>query len=171
MQIITLIPAAGKGSRFGMPKVDASYNGISFAQRIIDTLEEAGLTDYYLLRDLDTPDMQTTLRHGMRLAITEGRIPDGWLIWPVDHPTVKAATVMTLASIFERKSNSVIIPRNGGRNGHPILIPGALLIPAQPDPLGLKGIIHSSGFPILYADVDDVGILFNFNTPEDMAYA
>lgn len=170
MKIIAIIPAAGKGSRFGMPKVDASYNGISFAQMIINTLKAAGIEDYILVRDIETPDMLATLRIGMQRALQQQERPDGWLIWPVDHPTVKASTVSIMVQVFTEKANSVIIPRNQGKNGHPILLPGALVIPDQPQPLGLKGVIIQSGFPQLCIDVDDVGILFNFNTPEDVIY-
>jgi len=170
MKIIAVIPAAGKGTRFGMPKVDASYNGIAFSEMIINTLKEAGLDDFVLVRDIETPDMLATIKAGMQKAVSEQGNPDGWLIWPVDHPTVKASTIQILVSIFTKKSNSVIIPRNQGKNGHPIIIPSALVIPDKAEPLGLKGIIMQSGFPVFYPDLDDVGILFNFNTPEDVVY-
>ncbi|MFO7660375.1 MAG: NTP transferase domain-containing protein [Candidatus Cloacimonadaceae bacterium] len=170
MKIIAIIPAAGKGTRFGMPKVDASYNGISFAEMIKNTLTEAGISAIYLIRDVETPDMLATIKTGMQRALREQERPDGWLIWPVDHPTVKAGTIQMLVSVFAAKANSVIIPRHQNQNGHPILIPGALVIPDQTEPLGLKGVILKSGFPQHYIDVDDVGILFNFNTPEDVIY-
>jgi len=170
MKIIAVIPAAGKGSRFGMPKVDASYNGIAFSQMIINTLQEAGIDDYVLVRDIETPDMLATIRVGMQKALSGQDRPDGWLIWPVDHPTVKASTIRILVKVFEEKANSVIIPRNQDKNGHPIIIPGVMVIPDKTEPMGLKGIIMQSGFPVQHLNVDDVGILFNFNTPEDVQY-
>jgi len=170
VKIVALIPASGKGTRFGMPKVDASYNGISFAEMIRNTLTEARISDIYLIRDIETPDMLATLKTGMQRALHEQERPDGWLIWPVDHPTVRSSTIRMLVNVFTDKANSVIIPRHQNQNGHPILVPGALVIPEQPDPLGLKGVILKSGFPVFHIDVDDVGILFNFNTPEDVVY-
>ncbi len=171
MKLAAIIPAAGKGRRFGMPKVDAEYNGITFAQRIISTLQEAGFADYVLVRDVETPDMLASVRWGMQKALSENERPDGWLVWPVDHPTVRVTTIIALAGIFAKNSNSVIIPRHQGRSGHPVLLPGAFSIPDKPNPLGLKGVIMESHFPLVFADVDDVGILFNFNTPEDVHYA
>lgn len=170
MNIIAIIPAAGKGNRFGMPKVDASYNGITFAQKIISTLSEAGIERYILVRDVETPDMLSSIRWGAQKALSEQSEPDGWLIWPVDHPTVKAPTIRILTEVFAKNNNSVIIPRNQGRSGHPVLLPGAFVFPDKPEPLGLKGLIMQSAFPLLFVDVDDVGILFNFNTPEDVKY-
>jgi CTP:molybdopterin cytidylyltransferase MocA len=171
MKLTAIIPAAGKGSRFGMPKVDALYNGIAFSQMIINTLSEAGIENYVLVRDVETPDMLASVRWGMQKALSEQEYPDGWIVWPVDHPTVKATTILTLKEIFTHKSNSVIVPRHQGRGGHPVMLPGAFSIPDKPNPLGLKGVIMESHFPLVFADVDDVGILFNFNTPEDVHYA
>jgi molybdenum cofactor cytidylyltransferase len=168
--IIAIIPAAGKGSRFGMPKVDATYNGITFSNMIISTLEEAGIAKHILVRDVETSDMLATIRIGMQRAQKEYGSPDGWLIWPVDHPTVRQATIEMLVSSFAENRNSIIIPRNQDKNGHPIIIPGSMVIPDRSNPLGLKGIIMDSGFPVLHLNVDDVGILFNFNTPEDVVY-
>jgi CTP:molybdopterin cytidylyltransferase MocA len=170
MKIVTIIPAAGRGQRYGMPKVDASYNGITFAQRIISSLNEAGMTDYVLVRDLRTHDMLDSIKWGMDKYLAEHERPDGWLVWPVDHPVVKATTVSILAKVFETKLNSVIIPRFHGSNGHPIIVPGSLVIPDKRQPLGLKGVIIESGFPAHYVNVDDVGVLFNFNTTDDVVY-
>ena len=170
MNIIAIIPAAGKGARFGTPKVDAMYNSVTFSQKILQTLEEIGIAKHLIIRDIDTPDMLASLRWGMQKILSEQENPDGWLIWPVDHPTVKPDTIRILASVFETNSNSVIIPRYQSKNGHPIIVPGFLCIPDKPEPLGLKGIIMQSGFPVKYVNVDDVGILFNFNTPEDVTY-
>ena len=170
MQIITLIPASGKGSRFGSPKVDALYNGVSFLQMILNTLRDAGLLNCYVLRDLETPDMLATVRYGMQRALRDASLPDGWLIWPVDHPLVKPATVLALLKDFAEKRNSVLIPRHQGRNGHPIILPGSFTIPQTDNPDGLKGVISQAHYPIGYVEVDDAGILVNINTPEDILY-
>jgi CTP:molybdopterin cytidylyltransferase MocA len=167
MKIVAIIPAAGRGERFGMPKVDANYKGITFAQRIISTLQEAGWTDYVLVRDIRTRDMQESIRLGMEKYLSEHERPDGWLIWPVDHPIVKASTITILASVYSEKRTFVIVPRFQGSNGHPIIVPGALTIPKEQNPRGLKGVIIESIYPILQVYVDDVGVLFNFNTPKD----
>jgi CTP:molybdopterin cytidylyltransferase MocA len=168
MHIIALIPAAGKGSRFGMPKVDALYNSISFSRKVLLTLQKAGIKDSILIRDIDTPDMLSSIRWGMKKALSEIGTPDGWLIWPVDHPTVSAETILTLTSEFEQKNNAIIIPCHNSRNGHPIILPGFFTIPEENNPIGLKGVILLSHIPIEYVEVDDPGILHNINTPEDV---
>jgi CTP:molybdopterin cytidylyltransferase MocA len=170
MKVAAIIPAAGQGERFGMPKVDAQYNGISFAQRIINTLQEAGLAEYVLVRDVKTDDMLGSIKWGMEQYLASNARPDGWLIWPVDHPVVTATTITILTTIFADKQNSVIIPRCQGSNGHPILVPGSLVIPDKPQPLGLKGVILESGFSMRYVNVNDVGVLFNINTTDDVVY-
>ena len=170
MQIIALIPAAGKGSRYGMPKVDAMFNGITFSQMILNTLQSAGIEENLIIRDIDTPDMLGSLKYGMNAYQAQGVHPDGWLIWPVDHPTIKIETIIFIMSIFASHANSIVIPRHAGKNGHPIMLPGSLVIPEQEFANGLKDVIMLSHFPVHFAEVDDPGILVNINTPEDVKY-
>ena len=170
MQIVALIPAAGKGSRYGMPKVDALYNGLSFSQCIVNTLQEAGINDKIVIRDIDTPDMLASLKAGIRTYLFNNALPDGWLIWPVDHPAVKIHTVQLMLKVFALRDNSIIIPRYSGKSGHPIIIPSTLVIPDQPLPNGLKDVIQLSHFPVHFVEVEDPGILVNINKPEDVKY-
>jgi CTP:molybdopterin cytidylyltransferase MocA len=170
MQIIALIPAAGKGSRFGMPKVDAGYNGISFSEKILKTLSESGIDKSIVIRDIETPDMLASLKVGMYSFQSQNVHPDGWLIWPVDHPTVRADTVRFMIKVFSTRTNSIIIPRHDNQNGHPIIIPASLVIPDQYQPNGLKDVIMLSHLPVHFIEVDDPGILVNINYPEDVNY-
>jgi CTP:molybdopterin cytidylyltransferase MocA len=170
MHIIALIPAAGKGSRYGMPKVDALYNGITFSQMILNTLQSAGIETSYIIRDIETPDMLASLKVGMNTFHSQAVHPDGWLIWPVDHPTVKAETVKLLIQFFATHTNSVIIPCHNSHSGHPIIIPASLALPDYPLPNGLKDVIMLSHFPVHHVEVDDPAILHNINTPEEVHY-
>lgn len=170
MQIVALIPAAGKGNRFGMPKVDANYNGISFSEKILATLRESGIKEHLVIRDVETPDMFATIKYGMKSILSKGIHPDGWLIWPVDHPAVQIGTIRFMIKVFSIHSNSIIIPRHNARNGHPIIIPASLAFPEDAPPNGLKDIILQSLLPVHFIEVEDPGILININTPEDVIY-
>jgi CTP:molybdopterin cytidylyltransferase MocA len=170
MLIYALIPANGKGSRFGMPKVDAVYNGLTFAQMIENTLIAAGDFPGLIIRDVDTPDMLSSLRYGMQQTKSAGINPDGWLIWPVDHPFVQPGTLLSMREAFQLYPDSVIIPRFNNKNGHPIIIPASLEISHPEHAHGLKEIIRFSGKNIQHVDVPDGGINKNVNTPEDVNY-
>lgn len=170
MDIIAIIPAAGKGTRFGMPKVDANFNGLTFAERILFVLALAGIEKFALVRDVETPDMLASIRYGMQQALKEYARPDGWLIFPVDHPMVREDTIRLLREEFSSHRNSITIPRHKGKSGHPILLPGSFSIEEEANPLGLKGLIIKSVHPVHYVEVEDEGILRNFNTPEDVIY-
>jgi molybdenum cofactor cytidylyltransferase len=170
MQLVALIPAAGKGSRYGMPKVDAMYNGITFSEMILNTLRESGIESCHVIRDIETPDMLASIKHGIKEITEAGINPDGWLIWPVDHPTVKPDTIRFMSKIFEFRHNSIVIPRYESKNGHPIIIPAILAIPDQSPVNGLKEVIMLSHLPVHFVEVNDPGILVNINTPEDVKY-
>lgn len=170
MDIIAIIPAAGKGTRFGMPKVDANFNGLTFAERILFVLALAGIEKFALVRDVETPDMLASIRYGMQQALKEYARPDGWLIFPVDHPMVREDTIKLLQEEFSTRLNSIVIPRCRGKSGHPVILPGCFTIEEEANPLGLKGLIINSAFPVHYVEVEDEGILRNFNTPEDVIY-
>ena len=170
MIVFCLVPAAGKGTRFGMPKVDAMLEGSTFSQTIMETLRHTNTHDYLIIRDIDTPDMLSSIRYGMHKVIYNGTHPDGWLIWPVDHPLVKAATVNMLIETFRNYPNSVIIPQYGGKAGHPVIIPASMKIPDGTFSSGLKEIITLSGVSVHHIEVDDPAINENMNTPGDVHY-
>lgn len=64
--LIAIILAAGKGVRFGMPKLNALFRGKSFLQCIVDTLAAADCQDVFIAKELETPDMLSTLRYAIR---------------------------------------------------------------------------------------------------------
>lgn len=177
MQIYALILANGKGTRYGMPKVDAVFNGLTFLQHIETTLAQAKVDDYLVIRDVETPDMLGSIRYGMHQIMTRGVWPGGWLIWPVDHPFIKAETITALIECHRANPKSVVIPQCHStdgtpafRRGHPIILPGGLIVPNVDYPNGLKSMLEKAKLSTCYISVDDPAILANINTPEDVHY-
>ncbi len=168
-KVHAIILAAGKGIRFGMPKVDAFYRGNSFLDCILNTLENAGIRDVFVARDLDTPDMLSSLRH----AINElnASCPDAYLVFPVDHPAVQTATVQSLLDAFIRTPDAIIRPVYQGKAGHPIIIPKALNVFQEGIEGGLAQIIKTSHLPVVDITTNDMAILRNINLPEDLNLA
>lgn len=96
----------------------------------------------------------------------------GALIHAVDFPLVRAKTFRALAAAFhagEMPAELIFVPRQGGRRGHPVLMGRsvwpevAALGPDDP----LRGVVHADPGRIREVEVDDPGIHFNMNHPED----
>ncbi len=165
-EIIAIIPASGKGSRFGSPKAVALLEGKTFAETIIGTLKAAGLRSIHLASYADTDDMLATLRRARQELKDSGAA--GYLIFPVDFPFVTADSVLRMMACFRKMPDKVVRPLHKGAPGHPVIIPAALDLDADDHGKGLRGIIQSSGIEVTDLAVGDPGILRNINTPNDM---
>ncbi len=165
-EIIAIIPASGKGERFGMPKADAVLNGQPFIEHIQSTLQEAGVGKVFVARDYDTPDMLSTIK----LAVEE-LSPNqalGYLIFPVDHPFVSTLTISSLCDAFLAMPDAVFRPSFNGSIGHPIVIPAWLDLAADDFGQGLAGIIRSQVCSVIDLPVDDDAVQRNVNYPKDL---
>jgi len=163
--IIAIIPASGKGARFGMPKVNASFRGRSFCDHIISCLSDAGINDYRVANYPEATDML----HSIQIAIKElcPPLPNAFLIYPVDHPLVLASTITKLYSAHRRYPSAIIKPLFKNRSGHPIIVPGDMDFDASVEG-GLRALIRACGKMIVYVETDDMGILQNINSPKDL---
>jgi len=180
-QVIAIILASGKGTRFGMPKAEAGYNGVSFLERISTTLQEAGILHVHIAQGYDTPDMLSTLKQAVA-ELEKGWIPasagttssskppyySGYLIFPVDFPFVSSETVKKLIEAHDKQPDAVIRPCYYGFSGHPIIIPATLDIYTDDHGKGLKGVILFSGKPVNDIQVYDEGIHKNINYQKDL---
>jgi CTP:molybdopterin cytidylyltransferase MocA len=163
MSICIIIPASGKGIRYGCPKADALLeSGLSFSQAIISTCHAAGLNEIELIREADCLEMLA----GIRLGIERRPGYRHYLIFPVDHPFVLPQSLVTICSTASIHPGKIIRPCYLGKPGHPILIPYSLNLNVD-SPCGLAGIIRESGMTIIDIPVDDPGILRNLNHPGD----
>ncbi len=163
--IIAIVPASGRGTRFGAPKSEIMIDGLTFAERIESTLREAGIEQIRIARDLDTPDMLATVRE--TIADLKPRQARSYLIWPVDHPDVLAQTVKAMCSMSLIMPHAIVCPSYKGKYGHPVLIPASLNLNSGDQRRGLAGIIHSGDYTVVDLPVEDPGILHNINQPSD----
>lgn len=167
-QLYAIIPAAGKGIRYGEPKAEATIGEKTFINCILETLAETPIAGVKVVRDVETPDMLASIRHGIQLAHTEGWSPLGWLIWPVDHPLISRETIISLIDNFFQYPNAVVNPVYKGQRGHPVIIPGSLQIPVSNYPGGLRQVISELSLERIEIEVPDPGIIQNINRPEDI---
>ncbi|HTJ45562.1 MAG TPA: nucleotidyltransferase family protein [Kofleriaceae bacterium] len=90
------------------------------------------------------------------------------LLWPVDHPWVRASTIEALDDAFT--DHEAVIPTFDQRGGHPALIARALwpkLAACGDHPDGARGVLRAAR--VRRVPVDDPAILRDVDLPEDLA--
>lgn len=98
-------------------------------------------------------------------AIRESDVDAAWL-WPVDHPSVRAATLQALIAALG--DVDVARPVYAGRGGHPPLVGRALfdkLAHCELAPGGARDVIAAAR--VANVVVDDRGVVADVDTPED----
>lgn len=175
---------AGWGRRAGGPKLAATSGGKTWLFRILEVARAAGLEKAAvavppgwsewagreapgarIVENAD-PDM-TGMVGSLFLLVPTLRDCAGVVVWPVDHPWILPETVHRLVGAFRNEPESVWRPRWGGRGGHPIILPAALLsgLPGGDVPGGLCALIRNGGWPLRDLDVTDSGVRRNANGP------
>jgi molybdenum cofactor cytidylyltransferase len=181
-----VILAAGASSRMGRPKaLVRTPDGRSFLETILDTARAAGIGP---IRVVLGPPHGSLIAEVLpaKVSMAENAHPErgmlssvqagvsalpavqATLIWPVDIPAVRVATVRALVDTDE---DSIVIPTHDGRGGHPLRLP-ARCFPAllALDPgVGLRQLISAEGASVRRWPVDDPNVLVDIDTPEALA--
>ena len=186
MEVGALIVAAGMSSRMGAFKPMLNIGTISVAQRIIATLNRAGIrkivmvTGYnaaalehhlagrgiVFLRNehYETTQMFDSVKIGLQYL--EHKC-DKVLFTPVDVPLFTSHTVKTILA----SGAALACPTCHGEKGHPLLIDNALIAEILQDSgeQGLRGATARCSAPLCCIPVEDYGTLCDADTPEDFA--
>lgn len=179
-----VVVAAGMSSRMGDFKPMLNIGSISIAQRVVSTLQQAGVsrivvvTGYQadvlerhlakagvvFLRNEDYEKTQMFDSAKIGLNYLKDKC-DKILFTPVDIPLFTAQTVLRLL----RSEARLAIPEFEGQPGHPLLI-GAELIESILDDSGeggLQGAIGRLKVSMVSVPVNDPGTIHDADTPEE----
>jgi CTP:molybdopterin cytidylyltransferase MocA/RimJ/RimL family protein N-acetyltransferase len=174
-----IVLAAGASTRMGRAKALTPIDGEPAVSRTVRVARACGLDTVVVTRagvalpPLDArvvvnerPDDGRTgsLQVGLRASGTREA-----LVWPVDHPLAREATVRALLAA----RGDWVLPTHLGRSGHPIVVRGraveAILRAAPATPL--RAIPPTIGLAPERVRVDDAGVLANLDTPQQVAAA
>jgi molybdenum cofactor cytidylyltransferase len=181
-----IVPAAGKGERFGGAKLIARIDGKTLLDRTLRSLIDAGmmeivvvtapgvtfdevsLIDDPIVRVVHNPDpsrgMFSSIQAGVRVASG-----DPLLVLPADMPFVMSIIIGVIAQACAR-ANQTAMPAYQGKRGHPVAFPASLrdaILSA--DPLStLKATLAATLVPQLAIDVNDPGVLRDVDVREDL---
>ena len=184
MQTGAVIVAAGPCSRMGEFKPMMNLGSISISQRLIATLQQAGISRIvmvtgYLAEELErhlagsgviflrnedylTTQMFDSAKIG--LGYIRGKC-DRVFFMPVDVPLF---TAKTLEHLLDSKAEFAC-PVCDGMRGHPIMLSDRVIdhILQDSGDCGLQGALSRCGVPEQLVAVTDEGILMDVDTPAD----
>jgi molybdenum cofactor cytidylyltransferase len=187
-----LIPAGGKSSRMGRPKLSLPLGGKAVLARVIEALRQAGVEQILTVIGPLVPELVPLARDagsetlllaeqtaGMRGSVEAGLdwierswrpgAEDRWLLVPADHPNLNPDVVRRLIDEWDGHTGTILIPTYQGRRGHPTLVGWvhAARIRAQDPERRLNAYFRGHPKETREIPVDDADILNDLDTPED----
>lgn len=185
MKCAAVIAAAGLSSRMHEFKPMLCVGQDTMIEMVIRNLQEAGVHEIVVVigykADIlrryleplgvtvcENPEYATTkMFESLCLGIRaiQGEY-DALLLTPGDVPLVQPETIRKIME----KAAAIARPVHGERLGHPVfirkeIVPGIL---AYGGDRGLLGAVEAQAEPVLNVEVDDVGVLMDADTPEDL---
>jgi CTP:molybdopterin cytidylyltransferase MocA len=177
MRVAGILLGGGASTRFGSPKLEATIDGVRLVDRACGHFLDAGLDPVVFCGDATRLDdrvlraprgkrMLETLREGLA-AIPEGP----FAFAPADHAFLAPELIRELLRAFEVGGKRFLVPMFGGRGGHPAFARdgAAFLDPALEG--GARAVWRNAGDDLLRLEVDTADVLYDIDTPEDMAAA
>jgi molybdenum cofactor cytidylyltransferase len=191
MQIAAIILAAGASRRAGTTKLVAPIRGIPMIAHTVQAAVNSKAKPVIVVVGHDSLRVSETYAHfevvtvlsshwqdGMAHSLAAGlnEVPpqhDGALILLGDMPDVHSATLNKLIAAFDPARCDAVQPVYRGTPGNPVLLGRALFarIMQLSGDKGARSVLDGLGQRLLRIDVDDAGVLRDFDTAEDLARA
>lgn len=188
--ICGLILAAGKSQRMGQPKLFLPLGETGekcLIERVLAAVNKSKIDRAYLVvrpEDEFLPSLAQAYNveivvnpepeRGMLSSIITGinNLPkeaEAVIIFLGDQPGISSSVVDLLIVGYRLKEKGIVLPVFQGKRGHPVLIDLKYRqeIETCPPEIGLRFLIHQHSEDILEIPVNEPGILYDIDTPED----
>lgn len=171
---VVIVLAAGRGERFtasggNTHKLAALLAGRPVLEHVLAAVRASGLPQHLVQADVSRPGMGDSIAAGVRATADA----PGWLILPADLPLVCGDSLRAVGEALAQ--HAVVVPMYQGMRGHPVGFSAA----CRDGLLNLKG--NQGAAPVLRAyqainsiaflELDDIGIVTDVDTVEDLARA
>jgi molybdenum cofactor cytidylyltransferase len=188
-----VIPAAGKSSRMGSPKLLLPLGGATVLARVVSAFRQAGIetvvvvvapgaaalaevaksagAEVVILPD-ETAEMRASIAHGLDYLKERHHpvVEDRWLLAPADHPVLDAGVISHLiAAGAAQPKHPIVLPAYQGQRGHPVLLSWehAGPIRALPAGQGVNVYLRQWEAQTLVVPVSSASVLTDLDTMED----
>lgn len=185
-RITAIILAAGYSSRMGTFKPVMRVGCCTAIEMAISRFREAGIEDIRIVTGyraellvpfLTKPGVREVSNPGYDRGMLSSIIAgvnslesdvSAFFLLPADIPAVKARTISSLVQAWQANPAAIIYPRFLGRRGHPPLISTAVPVRSLAPDLsgGLRSFLDEHEDVAVDVDVQDQGILMDFDTPK-----
>src|SRR5256885_14692114 len=188
MSLAGLVLAAGHSESMGTPKALLGCSGLLFVIRILVALEALEVRPRLVVLGPDAPRIRPALAAhdcvvvenadvaGGSIASVRAALralqtvrPSGLLVWPVDLPHVRVATVERLIEAYRRTGAAAVVPTFGERRGHPVIWDHELFreLESSSDATrhGARAVLHAHEDWIHSVSADDPAVIDDLNTP------
>jgi molybdenum cofactor cytidylyltransferase len=186
--ISAVILSAGESSRMGRPKALLPIDGQTFIERIVGALTETPVGRVIVVLGHNADEMKRQIVHlpveilinpdyklgqlsSLQVAVRRLQTePDceGMLLHLEDHPYIDAKLVETMIERFRASGKLIVLPRYGGKGGHPVIFSRRLFTELLAAPLeqGAKAVVNQHRDDTLEIESQDAGVTVDIDTPE-----
>jgi molybdenum cofactor cytidylyltransferase len=190
---VAIIPAAGKSSRMGRPKLSLPLGDKTVLEHVIAAFLRGGCSHVLVILaphvaelgraaveagarvvsiPRETPDMRATVEYGWGWweHYAGFTAEDYWYLAPADHPVLDGGIVALLeAERLRHPDRTILVPAYQGKRGHPALIAWKHVagMRALPPGVGLNTYLREHPEETLEVPVESPGVLLDLDTPED----
>lgn len=190
MSLAGAVLAAGRSERMGKPKALLDFRGRPFIVAVLEAFAALDLKHRVAVLGPDAPRVRPALAPhdclivenphpetgpigSLRVALAALRAvrPTALLVWPVDVPHVRLATVERMIEAHNRTQAPAVVPAFGAQRGHPVIWDAStfdqLETSAAADRDGARAVLHDLGERVLTVSVDDPAVTQDIDAPED----
>ncbi len=190
MPTIAILPAAGRSTRMGRPKLLLPWRGITLLAHVLGNWRRSAAKAVIVvvhpedeeiakivraagaeavIAPAPPPDMRASVQLGLRWAAEHCGMEesDAWLLAPADCPQITAPLIDRIAAARNGSPESIVVPVHGRRRGHPVAFPWPLA--AEVEQLGENEGVNAllARHPVVELVVGVPGVLVDLDTPED----
>jgi molybdenum cofactor cytidylyltransferase len=182
MNTSAVILAAGKSVRMGQPKMLMPWGDTTVLEKVIQTLQFAGVEDIVLVTNSriasqvtsygirvthnDEGEMLESVQLGLQ---TQKPSAEAALICLGDQPQIEEENIRKVCEGFRQSKSRIVVPSYQMRRGHPWLIARALWgeILQLHAPQSMRDFLNEHKNEIFYVACDSPTILQDLDTPAD----